>query len=228
MNTKIKTPLFSEFPKMARLTRECIITEKIDGTNAQIYIEAIDDETLIPEHSLGVTQIGDKLAYVAAGSRTRWITPDNDNYGFAQWVHDNFKDITKLGVGRHFGEWWGQGIQRKYDMSENRFSLFNVSRWCLHGETPQEIPTADPRVVKTQDVLPPCCHLVPLLWRGPFDTQCVEYELTRLGRNGSKAAPGFMRPEGIVVFHVAGNIGFKKTLEKDEVPKGLTHKTTNE
>jgi hypothetical protein len=37
---------------------------------------------------------------------------------------------------------------------------------------------------------------------------------------GSKAAPGFMKPEGIVAFHVAGNIAFKKTIEKDEEPKG--------
>ncbi len=29
---------FKEFPKIARLTRDCIITEKIDGTNASIYI----------------------------------------------------------------------------------------------------------------------------------------------------------------------------------------------
>jgi hypothetical protein len=29
-----------------------------------------------------------------------------------------------------------------------------------------------------------------------------------------------MKPEGIVVFHVAGNVGFKKTIEKDEEPKG--------
>jgi hypothetical protein len=29
---------FREFSKMARLSREIIITEKIDGTNAQIFI----------------------------------------------------------------------------------------------------------------------------------------------------------------------------------------------
>ena len=29
---------FQEFPKMARLTREVIVTEKIDGTNAQVFI----------------------------------------------------------------------------------------------------------------------------------------------------------------------------------------------
>jgi hypothetical protein len=37
---------------------------------------------------------------------------------------------------------------------------------------------------------------------------------------GSFAAPGFMKPEGIVCFHVAGNFGFKKTLDNDALPKG--------
>ncbi len=30
-----------------------------------------------------------------------------------------------------------------------------------------------------------------------------------------------MKPEGIVVFHIAGNVGFKRTLEKDDEPKSL-------
>jgi hypothetical protein len=29
-----------------------------------------------------------------------------------------------------------------------------------------------------------------------------------------------MRPEGVVIFHTAGNLMFKKTIEKDEQPKG--------
>jgi len=29
---------FTEFPKIARLSREVIVTEKIDGTNGCIYI----------------------------------------------------------------------------------------------------------------------------------------------------------------------------------------------
>jgi hypothetical protein len=37
---------------------------------------------------------------------------------------------------------------------------------------------------------------------------------------GSRAATGFMKPEGVVVFHVSGNVGFKKTIEKDDEPKG--------
>jgi hypothetical protein len=82
------------------------------------------------------------------------------------------------------------------------------------------IPNADPRIVKQQDVLPQCCGLVPVLYRGIFDTHRIEFELDALHDFGSTAAPGFMQPEGVVVFHVAGNFGFKKTIERDEEPKG--------
>jgi hypothetical protein len=194
---------FSEFPKLSRLTRECIITEKIDGTNAQVFI----------------TEDGQFFT----GSRTRWITPAEDNHGFSRWAHDHKDELMLLGPGRHFGEWWGSGIQRGYGLSkgEKRWSLYNLARWCLSGQQPQQIATPDPRIFKTQDVLPACCGLVPILYRGIFTTDACENALNGLRVNGSSAAPGFTKPEGIVCFHVAGNIGFKKTLEKDEIPKGL-------
>jgi hypothetical protein len=184
---------------MARLQREVIITEKIDGTNAQIFIT--DDGRML------------------TGSRNRWITPEDDHYDFARWAADHKDELMQLGPGSHFGEWWGQGIQRKYGLSERRFSLFNVSRWCLHNETPEAIPTADPRIVKMQEVLPACCHLVPILRRGINITTLAESALYELSQRGSVAAPGYMHPEGIVVFHVAGNVGFKMTLDNDGVPK---------
>jgi hypothetical protein len=193
---------FVEFPKIARLSRECIITEKIDGTNGQVYIG--EDGTFL------------------VGSRSRWITPETDNHGFARWAYDH-KDELALGPGRHFGEWWGSGIQRGYGLpkGEKRWSLFNVSRWCLYGTEPQQIPTGDPRITKMQDVLPPCCGLVPVLYRGLFTTQAVEAAIQMLKTSGSLAAPGFMKPEGVVVYHLAGNVGFKKTLEHDDVPKSM-------
>jgi hypothetical protein len=157
-----------------------------------------------------------------AGSRNRWITPEQDNYGFARWALDHREELMKLGPGRHFGEWWGQGIQRNYGLKERRFSLFNVLRWCLHGEEPQQIPTGDPRVVKKQDVLPACCGLVPILYRGIFTTDACENALDWLKVHGSMAAPGYKFPEGIVIFHVAGNVGFKKTIADDEMPKSLS------
>ena len=172
---------FQPFPKMPRLSREIIITEKLDGTNAQVFIGE-DGE-------------------IRAGSRTRWITPEDDNHGFAKWVEAHKDELLELGPGRHFGEWWGCGIQRKYGQPVKRFSLFNVSRWS--------------------DTRPACCDVVPVMYRGDFDTAAVEIALDALRAHGSLAAPGFMQPEGIIVFHVAANVGFKKTLEKDDMPKSL-------
>ena len=178
-----ETEGFVAFRKIPRYSREMIITEKIDGTNAQVV----------------VTDGGEVLA----GSRTRFITPEADNFGFAAWVKAHEDELRGLGPGRHFGEWWGSGIHRGYGLKEKRFSLFNVSRW--------ENPVTRPA----------CCHCVPVLYQGPFGDHGVQTALETL-RAGSVAAPGFMKPEGIVIFHVAGNLMFKKTLEKDEEPKGRT------
>lgn len=173
---------FTPFPKIPRLFRDITITEKIDGTNAQV---------IISEDGL-----------VAAGSRTRYLTLDNDNYGFARWVQENKTDLLKLGPGRHFGEWWGNGIQRNYDLKEKRFSLFNVAKWSDPASRPN------------------CCHCVPVLAAlCPFDMELIKGQLERLKGNGSFAAPGFMKPEGIVVFHNAGHCLFKVTVENDSQPK---------
>jgi hypothetical protein len=193
-------PEFRAFPKMPRLSREIIITEKLDGTNAQVFVG--EDGTVL------------------AGSRTRWITPQDDNYGFARWVDEHREELALLGPGHHFGEWWGQGINRNYGLKERRFSLFNVQRWALFGTGPKNYPTADPRIFKMQEVLPECCGLVPMLYQGPFDTHEIDTEIIFLREAGSSAAPGFMHPEGVVVYHTAANMSFKKTIEKDEQPKG--------
>lgn len=211
---------FVEFPKIPRLSRRVVVSEKIDGTNAQIFITKYSAGYQYPEGCIDAWADSDGNLYAMyAGSRTRWITPSNDNYGFAAWVQANSVALRSLGEGHHFGEWWGQGIQRKYGLKEKRFSLFNTVRWCLHNEEPKIIESANPLVVKYQERLPECCHLVPVLYDGEFDTAFINGALTLLGANGSYAAPGFMNPEGIVAYHVAGNFGFKKTLQDDGQPK---------
>lgn len=201
---------FEEFPKMGRLSREVIVTEKIDGTNAQILIVELDG--FQPE---GPAIYSSEGLALYAGSRTRWITPKEDNYGFAKWALDHAEELLCLSPGRHFGEWWGNGIQRGYGVPDKRWSLFNVARWHLRGETPRTTPTQDPRVVNTTKELPACCGLVPVLYQGLFDTARIDGVLTHLEATGSKAAPGFMKPEGVVVFHPQGDVGFKKTLGGD-------------
>ena len=174
---------FESFQKIARLSRECVITEKIDGTNACVYI----DET---------------TGLMLFGSRSRWITPEDDNYGFAKWASEHSEELYKLGPGRHWGEWWGAGIQRRYGLAEKRFSLFNTHRW---GDA--------------LGVRPECCSVVPILFQGLFTQQAVDSTITLLASQGSAASPGFMDPEGIVVYHAAAGVLFKKTIKGDEEGK---------
>jgi len=196
---------FEEFPKIGRLTRECVITEKIDGTNAQVCISSVQP------HTISASPIAVRGAlFMYAGSRTRYITPEMDNHGFARWVSEHADELWALGEGRHFGEWWGSGVQRGYGLlkGDKRFSLFNVSRWADERDR-EKYPTDRPA----------CCSVVPELYRGLFSDRIVDNMIAKLRAEGSLAAPGFMQPEGVVAFHTATGVLFKKTLEKDEEPK---------
>ncbi len=78
--------------------------------------------------------------------------------------------------------------------------------------------------MKESDILPKrpdCCDVVPVLAiLQRFDSVAVENALDELKANGSVAAPGFMQPEGVVVFHSASSSLYKVTVEDDEKPKG--------
>jgi hypothetical protein len=228
---------FHEWPKIGRLNRDVVITEKIDGTNAAIGI---------------ISEMDGYRVY--AQSRTRIITPDNDNYAFAAWVQKNAAVLIEaLGVGLHFGEWWGVGIARNYGLSERRFSLFNTAKWGA-GEGAVALEKA-----RAQGV---AIYSVPVLYTGPWTgvfgyidaTQPAKetpgqnlpwltaeqmggwegvqdqpnprprfapsFILEYLARVGSQAAPGFAKPEGVVVFHRASNTCFKATVEHDDEWKG--------
>jgi hypothetical protein len=211
---------FQEFPKIPRYRREVAITEKIDGTNAAVVWfpvpqtgspEEFSADTSLPENAIAVRMLVDQHGvpigphYLLAQSRQRFITParvkpKNDNYGFAQWVDSNVDELTKLGPGVHYGEWWGYGIQRGYGVPEKRFSLFNVNRW-------------------NNESRPVCCHVVPLL--GYFGPDQITAQVERLRSEGSIAAPGYMRPEGVIVWHSQSKQYYKILLENDEVPKSL-------
>lgn len=203
---------FQGWGKIPRLNREMVVTEKIDGTQAAVGIRSVAVDGL-PDNDVGLLVYhGDLgLPYVVyAQSRNRLINPNMDNHGFARWVWDNADAlIDTLGPGLHFGEWWGSGIQRGYGLlkGEKHFSLFNVKRWQYLN---------DPTLAGF-----PSLHCVPVLYRGPFSVFAANCWLNQLKLNGSYAAPGFMRPEGIVVYHVAGNLMFKATIENDEVPKSM-------
>jgi RNA ligase len=192
---------YPKFPSIPRFNKPVIVTEKIDGTNGQVRIwhgdEDIPDDA--PAHQVG------ELYYIAPGSRNRWLTPEQDNFGFAAWVYSNAQALVDtLGDGQHFGEWWGPGIQRGYGLAERRFSLFNTSRW--HNEDG----------MLTECV--PGLDVVPVLGKydGQWVSSAVEMSMHELETKGSVASPGFMRPEGVVVYHTAANQPFKVTFDNPE------------
>lgn len=76
--------------------------------------------------------------------------------------------------------------------------MFNVARWGDDATRPK------------------CCHVVPVLAKlDVFDTGEILSWARALRDNGSVAAPGFMNPEGVVVFHEPSQTLFKYTLDGD-------------
>lgn len=83
---------------------------KLDGTNAAIRV------------------CGDKFA---AQSRSRTITPQDDNMGFAAWAHSSewVKSLRFPSEVTIFGEWAGPGVQKRTavsKVSEKIFAVFAV------------------------------------------------------------------------------------------------------
>lgn len=207
--------MFNRYPSLSRFSQGWTITEKIDGTNSQIVIDRLasaddgvyrDQAVAVLDRPLGEGEEDNPYnnLYVFAGSRNRLITPESDNMGFARWVRDNAAVLADtLGEGRHYGEWWGQGIQRGYGLREKRFSLFNAIRW--------------------QNVaLPDGVYTVPaFVLNGYLDNpgESALVAMNRLKEEGSLAAPGYDNPEGIVMYHRASDTGFKKTFDYDEAGK---------
>jgi hypothetical protein len=182
---------FKPWPKIGRLNKAMMtITEKVDGTNAQINIH--------PDYESGVHTI------IRVGSRNRelgWIKVNNlgeymdcrrdgDNFGFFAWCVEHCSELLKLGNGRHYGEWWGQGIQIGYGQEGRFFSLFNARRWTAAYEAMKAGYATD---------FPSCCSVVPILKVHAFDPKVIDDVLYSLRETGSIAAPGWMEPEGIIV-----------------------------
>jgi hypothetical protein len=170
-------PEHRPYPKTYRLWDQKIeVTEKIDGTNGVIYI---------PEDS----------SFVMAGSRNRWVTPDDDNAGFAAWVAENEEDLMLLGPGFHYGEWWGKGIQRGYGMDRKVFSLFNPERYQSK---------------------PSCCDVVPVLFRGTLADYAIDSRNFRFGNSKAALKYGveYNRTEGTMVYLKGTGVLLKDIWDK--------------
>jgi len=196
---------FQKFDSIARLHRDVVITEKIDGMNCGIHIANSYGQTLAETGGLWAINVGGIIWHVNVQTRKRLINLGDDQYGFAAWVFNKLPELVELlGPGSHYGEWWGKRIQRSYHQPRNYFSLFNTKRW-----TPENT-----------------CHIdglqvVPVLYEGMFSDEANKGALERLRVCGSVAARLVddrkldFRAEGIVGWHTALNMYYKITLDGD-------------
>lgn len=217
---------FEDFGKTPRLNRagSMTISEKIDGSNAAVVIEPVEHPADTAE-SLGGFRLVAGPGYdyvVGAQSRNRLIFPgkSRDNAGFAGWVDFNAEALVDLlGPGRHFGEWWGQGVQRGYGLDHKVFSLFNTRRW---------LKLNDQREGWLSAALAIQMDVVPELYTGAFSDQAIRDSLDRLKIFGSKAAENWgvlgRKAEGVIIYHHELRGKMKAFIENDDVPKSLQQK----
>jgi hypothetical protein len=204
---------FEAWPKTPRLFRDIVVTEKVDGTNSAVIIEQIELETYeMDAFTLAIVNRDGFHFAVAAQSRNRLITPGKttDNHGFAAFVQQNAGQLFDLlGPGRHFGEWWGKGIGKRYVSAMEGikgFALFNTAKheglheWLTFGD---------------QQVL---VEPVRVLYQGPFSEEKIRDTLEELQNDGSWMSP-FDPAEGIVVFHTQSRQTYKITLDGNDAGK---------
>jgi len=179
---------FVPYPKIRGFTElKMSITQKIHGTNAQIQVfEYTSTDGVSHEPKIGLK----------AGSRNRWLSLDDDNYGFAAWVEANKEELLQfLTLGTHFGEWAGPGINSSEGLAEKTFILFDYYRYDVTK-------------------LPKNVRVVPVLYSGTLNMEMIEIVAENLKKNGSVLVPGYMKPEGIVI-SIAGQ-KFKKVFDPEE------------
>jgi len=204
--------VFESWPKIPRWAKDTVtVTEKIDGTNAAVIILPYEEGQPQPLVRDGYADFfrtfsGSEKYLFATQSRKRFIKPgkDTDNAGFAAWAWDNAEALIELlGYGKHYGEWWGRSIQRGYNLDHKKFSLFRPWRY--------------EHLALTDEVLG--LDVVPTLYTGGWDDLTVCKEIAKLEKEGSKAAPGFMRPEGLIIQSALTQSTYKAFTWDDGRPK---------
>lgn len=206
---------FKAWPKTPRLFRDIVITEKVDGSNSAIIFEELaENEVRHPEAVAVISRDGVDYQ-VAAQSRNRLIFPgkQTDNYGFAAFVQQHAEKLFDLlGTGRHFGEWYGEGVGKRYGdkvRGYRGFALFNVDK---HAEVWGDLSDEAGRRVVVEPM--------PVLYEGKFSESAIRGVAEELKREGSVVVPFHPNPEGIVVFHTQSRQVYKYTFDNNDEAKG--------
>lgn len=217
---------FKSWGSTPRFHKGLHITEKIDGTNAGVCVQGVS-KTVFDGHPDAMRVFGEECDYlVRAQSRKRIITPGNDNFGFAAWVWENAASLANLlGHGYHYGEWYGEGIQKNpLAVKGRRWALFNTWHWGRKENLDR---------LRMVDI--PGLTTVPVLHDeqrdGPADYMTIPAIINGLNAGGSRA-DGFMTlpnahkmdfhvegPEGIIVWQRETRQRYKILLREDDKHK---------
>lgn len=222
---------FKSWGSTPRFHKGLHITEKINGTNAGVSIQGFSYghhvRNEIPSDAILVVDDEKNVEYlVRAQSRKRIITPGDDNFGFAAWVWDNAEGLANLlGFGYHYGEWYGEGIQKNPLAVKGRWwALFNTWHWG-RKENLERLEAAGIPGLTTVPVL----HDEQT--HGPADYNTIPDALEYLAVFGSRAK-GYMTvpnahkmdfhvegPEGIIVWQRETQQRYKILLREDDKHK---------
>lgn len=227
---------FKSWGSTPRFHKGLHITEKINGTNAGVSVQGFsfgthvdgvpDDATLVFGPTNPEREVPEVEYLVRAQSRKRIITPDNDNFGFAKWVWENAEGLANLlGYGYHYGEWYGEGIQKNpLAVQGRRWALFNTWHWGRKENLDR---------LRMVDI--PGLTTVPVLHDeqrdGPADYMTIPAIINGLNAGGSRA-DGYMTlpnahkmdfhvegPEGIIVWQRETQQRYKILLREDDKHK---------
>ncbi len=205
-------PDFIPYGKTARLHRNAVISEKLNGTNASVFFVPLEEGETTRDHPNARAFLHDKIA-VYAQSRNRMLVPGEDNAGFGAWVEKHALEIfAVLGVGRFWGEWYGPGVQKNpHDVEHKRFALFEVQRAPIRALSETPLLFEDGTQLEG----------VPILYQGKFSGSAVDDALIRLGQHGTQVngASENGRPEGIIVYLSEIQTRLKVLLEADHLSK---------
>lgn len=234
---------FGEFKKWGstpRFHKGLHITEKIDGTNGCVSVEIVGHDDMswhysgqVPEDAIYVThrtEDGSDPGFgylVRAQSRKRIITPGNDNFGFAKWVWDNAEPLANtLGMGYHYGEWYGGGIQKNPLAVQGRYwALFNTWHWAT-PENALKLSLSGVQGLTHVPVLHDESRDGPATWE-TIPSILMAMKVHGSYADGYKTLPYANKmdfyvpgPEGIIVWHRETQQKYKILLHNDALHKG--------
>lgn len=180
--------LFKSWPKTPRGEGPALYTEKLNGENVGIIFQRrFDTESKMDMNNVMFVDTNTNESFVlrvAAQTRNRMATIDDDQVGIAKWVSERRYSLTldlyDFNRGAELEHHYGEFVKGK-GLKVPHVFLFNAGRWRGAEFTTDGL------------------SVVPVLYEGTHTHEQLTATLRDLEENGSKVLDG--PAEGVIVFH---------------------------